>query len=96
MSIPRHGLTGNIAGRSLTVVDEATLAEWGRNIRDRRLACGFDRYDLADALEVRYGAVWRWENGERAPRDHMKIKIARVLRTDVRTLFPLIVPAEAS
>lgn len=63
---------------------------WGGNIAIGRRAAGYATQEaLAEALDVRQSTVQRWEAGSMAPRDEMKIRIARLLGQDVRVLFPL-------
>jgi transcriptional regulator with XRE-family HTH domain len=65
--------------------------QWGRNIRVGRSALGFSQQQLAKAVGVSQSNVARWERGLTAPADDRKLKIAAVLRQDVRMLFPLYV-----
>jgi transcriptional regulator with XRE-family HTH domain len=56
-----------------------------------RSALGFSQQQLAKAVGVSQSNVARWERGLTAPADDRKLKIAAVLRQDVRMLFPLYV-----
>lgn len=42
---------------------------------------------MAKALNVGVSAVYMWENGERIPRDEMKLKIAKYFKTSVDDIF---------
>ena len=61
--------------------------EWGRRIRDRRLALGLTQTQLADILGVHQPALSYWEKGVSAPRDDHKVKLAGALATTVHDLF---------
>lgn len=65
-------------------------AQWGENIKTQRDARGWTQAELAVRLGVTRAAVSYWESGHRAPTDARKLKIARVFRVSVRTLFPLV------
>lgn len=73
------------------MIDEATRREWAANLKARRTQLELTQEQLAQHLGVRQPVISHWENGQRAPRDEWKIELARHLRIDVRTLFPLIV-----
>lgn len=45
------------------------------------------REDVARDLEVSPSAVAMYENGERIPRDEIKVKIARYYNTTVQEIF---------
>lgn len=56
-----------------------TGKRWGAIIRERRLLLKMSQYDLADALEVRQGAVSGWERGTRLPSRRNLNRICDVL-----------------
>jgi transcriptional regulator with XRE-family HTH domain len=62
---------------------------WGLNVKAGRKALGLTQTALAELVGVRQATVARWERGDMAPRDDMKVRIALALRQDVRALFPL-------
>ena len=62
---------------------------WGQNIRAARQLLAMSQTDLGKAVDVRQSTVARWEKGEMVPRDDMKLRLAAVLRQEVRMLFPL-------
>jgi transcriptional regulator with XRE-family HTH domain len=65
--------------------------EWGRNIHSRRKALDLSQAQLAALVGVESVAtISMWESGQRTPRDDHKIKLAEVLGSDVRMLFPLV------
>lgn len=68
---------------------DETLRLWGENIRLHREVRGMTQIELAEALGVRHPTVWRWERGQMEPRRNHKAKLAQVLGTDVRLLFPM-------
>ena len=56
----------------------------------RRLAAlrgSISRDDLAKAIGVSVSAVAMYENGERIPRDDIKIKIANIFKRSVQEIF---------
>ena len=65
------------------------LRTWGINIRSVRAMFGDTQQQFADRLGVRQSSVARWERGLVAPRDEMKLQIARLSHQDVRMIFPL-------
>lgn len=42
---------------------------------------------VARALNVGVSTIYMWENGERIPRDEMKLKIAKYFKTSVDNIF---------
>lgn len=54
-----------------------------------REALGKSQRWLAIEVDVDPSTVNRWEKGLAAPRDHHKIVLARVLKTNYWVLFPL-------
>lgn len=71
------------------------LRQWGGNIRLARSIQGMTQKQLADAIGVTQATVSRWEKGHVGPPDPDKIVLARVLKQDVRMLFPLFAEAPA-
>lgn len=69
---------------------EELARQWGGNIERGRTLLGLTQSQLAELVGVSQPSVAKWESGENVPRDHHKVKIARVLRQDVRSLFPLV------
>jgi transcriptional regulator with XRE-family HTH domain len=61
--------------------------KWGEQIKARRVLVNFTQQVLANDLGVTQQAVASWESGSSAPRPHMQVEIARVLRTDWAVLF---------
>ena len=45
------------------------------------------REDVAKALEISPSAIAMYENGERIPRDEIKVKIAQFYNTTVQEIF---------
>ena len=68
---------------------DETLRLWGENIKARRTALGLTQYALADLMDVRQPTIFRWERGQMEPKRQHKAKLAQVLGTDVRLLFPM-------
>ncbi len=60
---------------------------WGQAIRDQRKVVGLTQKQLAVALDVSFQSVSQWENGETAPRDDLRYRIADVLRCEHSFLF---------
>lgn len=66
---------------------------WGQNIARTRKMRGYSsQRAFAEAVGVHKNAVQSWEAGQIAPRDPMKVRIARALETEPAALFPLEVP----
>lgn len=65
------------------------LRQWGINIRTARNIQGITQKDLAELVGVRQASISRWETGAVGPSDDDKVALAKVLRQDVRMLFPL-------
>lgn len=63
--------------------------EWGRRLREARRAAGYTQVTLAAALDLSQQRVSNFESGQAAPRDVLKLRIARLLERPVRDLFPL-------
>ena len=55
--------------------------------RLKKLRGDRSRKELADALGLKVSTIGMYENGQRIPRDKMKIKMAKYFNTDVKTLF---------
>lgn len=68
---------------------KALREQWGRNLAETLEAQQHSQRWLAHQLDIHPSSVNRWIRGEAAPRDPMKIAIARVLGVPVRVLFPL-------
>jgi ribosome-binding protein aMBF1 (putative translation factor) len=61
-------------------VDEAALmVAVGRQIRQRRTACGMSQLDLAEVLDCDRSAVCRWETGQRVPTLAHLVALGRAL-----------------
>lgn len=45
------------------------------------------RKEVADAVGVSLSALSMYENGQRIPRDEIKVKLAQYYRTSVQALF---------
>lgn len=65
------------------------LRVWGANVKRARTLNGLTQKALGDAVGVGQSSVDRWERGICAPRDEVRVALARVLRQDVSMLFPL-------
>lgn len=57
--------------------------EQGIRIKNRRCELNLTQEDVADALDVTYQAVQRWESGYSLPRAHRLEELAKVLQTKV-------------
>lgn len=55
--------------------------------RLRKLRGKRSRREVAEGLGLSVSTIGMYENGQRIPRDKMKIKIAKYFDTDVKTLF---------
>jgi DNA-binding XRE family transcriptional regulator len=69
---------------------EGLYKVWGRNLQNMREFRGLARWELADALEVTRATVSRWEAGQFAPSDALKLDIADVFRVPAMAIFPLV------
>lgn len=65
------------------------LRVWGANVRRARRLLGLTQAALGEAVGVGQSSVDRWERGVCAPRDEVRVALARVLHQDVSMLFPL-------
>jgi len=70
---------------------DETLRGWGENIKIRREFLKLTQKDLADLFEppLTQSTVARWERGLMEPRRDHKRRLAEVLASDVRMLFPM-------
>lgn len=70
---------------------DETLRQWGENIRLRREALGLSQRELAQKFTppLSQSTITRWEYGAMEPRRDHKRRLAEVLSTDVRMLFPM-------
>lgn len=59
----------------------------GKKLEELRRAKGITQAEVAEALGVSAMAVSLYENGERIPRDEVKIKIADFFKTPVSSIF---------
>lgn len=59
----------------------------GKKLEELRRAKGITQAEVAEALGVSAMAVSLYENGERIPRDEVKIKIADFFNTPVSSIF---------
>ncbi len=63
--------------------------EWGDKCTLVRETHGISRKDLADKAGVDHSTIWKIEQGELAPSDHMKCLLASALNMPVDRLFPM-------
>lgn len=77
--------------RTPQIPKDPQLQEWGEQIASRRAAFGLTQEALAELMEppVHQSTVARWECGTAEPRRHHKQRLAEVLNTDARYLFPI-------
>ena len=59
----------------------------GQRIRSLREELGISREQFCNEVGITLSAVSMYENGQRIPRDEIKVKIARVLKTSIEALF---------
>ena len=59
----------------------------GQRIKSLREELGFSREQFSNEVGITLSAVSMYENGQRIPRDEIKVKIARVLKTSIEALF---------
>lgn len=62
-------------------------SQWGARITERRTAAGMSRATLAAAVGCHRQHIYKLENGEHAPSDALRIKLAAALNTTVPELF---------
>ncbi len=58
-------------------------------IADFRKSKGFTQRQLAEALNLHYQAVQRWERGEQTPSVDAALRLAKALDTTVESLFSI-------
>lgn len=66
---------------------ETPYAGSGCLMRRLREAKGLSRRDIAEAIKVDVSSVVGWEQGKRLPREKLRLPLARILGSDVSTLF---------
>ena len=59
----------------------------GQRIKGLRLQKEMSMEQMAKTLGTSYSAISMYENGERLPRDEIKIKIAELFGVSVETIF---------
>lgn len=59
----------------------------GQRIKALREEKGLAREPFCNAVGITLSALSMYENGQRIPRDEIKVKIARVLETSIEALF---------
>ncbi len=59
----------------------------GARIKHLREAKGLSRRDLTALLKVDVTSILGWEKGKRLPRDQQRFKLAKILGTDLNSLF---------
>ena len=59
----------------------------GQRIKALREELGISREQFSNEVGITLSAVSMYENGQRIPRDEIKVKIARVLKTSIEALF---------
>ena len=59
----------------------------GQRIKALREELGISREQFSNEVGITLSAVSMYENGQRIPRDEIKVKIARVLNTSIEALF---------
>lgn len=57
----------------------------GKRLRELRGEISVEQ--VSKALDVGASTIYMWENGERIPRDEMKLKIARFFDSSVDEIF---------
>lgn len=78
-SDPRKIRNSNIRARLKTV--------WGQRIATARLAVPLTQAELAAAMGVGQQQVSKWESGLQAPREEIRLRLARVLGLAPEVLF---------
>lgn len=63
--------------------------EWGRNIREQRVARGWSQRELANRVGVTPQSVSKWEKGLSAPSRTHQSRIAGAFELSGRLLFPI-------
>lgn len=59
----------------------------GQRIRALRESLNITRESFCNLVGITLSALSMYENGQRIPRDEIKVKIARVLNTSIEALF---------
>ena len=59
----------------------------GQRIKTLREEKGITREAFCNMVGITLSALSMYENGQRIPRDEIKVKIARVLETSIEALF---------
>ena len=59
----------------------------GEKIKNLREKNNISRENLANAVEISQSALSMYENGQRIPRDEVKLRIARFFNTSIEELF---------
>lgn len=59
----------------------------GQRIKTLREEKGITREAFCNTVGITLSALSMYENGQRIPRDEIKVKIARVLETSIEALF---------
>lgn len=59
----------------------------GQRIKTLREEKGITREAFCNEVGITLSALSMYENGQRIPRDEIKVKIARVLETSIEALF---------
>jgi transcriptional regulator with XRE-family HTH domain len=68
---------------------DATLQQWGANLRNRRLERGLTLKEIAAAVAVSEATVCRWEYGHHEPKARHRAALAAALDVQPGDLFPL-------
>lgn len=59
----------------------------GQRIKSKREKAKISRDSFCNDVGITLSALSMYENGQRIPRDEIKVKIARVLDTSIEALF---------
>lgn len=59
----------------------------GEKIKNLREKNNISRENFANAVEISQSALSMYENGQRIPRDEVKLRIARFFNTSIEGLF---------
>ncbi len=59
----------------------------GEKIKNLREKNNISRENFANAVEISQSALSMYENGQRIPRDEVKLRIARFFNTSIEELF---------